>query len=431
MKTFQKLLVNSLISGVTSSFLWFAITFWVYLETKSVVATSVVGASFALSNALVSMGFGTFVDRHRKHTVMAISTSASLVCYLAAGAVYLFSESTRVPSLRNPLLWLFIFASLFGSVVGNLRSIAFATCVTLLIPEDERDRANGMIGMITGVSFSVTSVFSGLVIGQLGMGWALGLTVGFTAIALLHLLTIKVEEAQPERASDGTAEPMIDISGALAAIRETPGLMGLILFAAMNNLLGGVFFSLMDAYGLSLVSVEAWGLLWGVLSLGFIFGGLIVARRGLGSRPLRLMLIGNAVNWAICTVFAIRHSIVFLAMGMFIWITVMPVVEAAEQTVLQRAVPFERQGRVFGFAQMVENAASPLTSLMIGPLAEVAFIPFMTSGSGADALGSVFGTGKIGGIGLIFSVAGVLGLIATAAARSSRSYRELSRTANA
>ena len=38
---------------------------------------------------------------------------------------------------------------------------------------------------------------------------------------------------------------------------------------------------------------------------------------------------------------------------------------AAEQTVLQRVVPFERQGRVFGFAQSVEQAASPLTAFLV------------------------------------------------------------------
>lgn len=32
MAVFRQLLVNTLISGVTSSFLWFALTFWVYLE---------------------------------------------------------------------------------------------------------------------------------------------------------------------------------------------------------------------------------------------------------------------------------------------------------------------------------------------------------------------------------------------------------------
>ena len=52
---------------------------------------------------------------------------------------------------------------------------------------------------------------------------------------------------------------------------------------------------------------------------------------------------------------------------MFIWLLLIPVIEAAEQTVLQRSIPFERQGRVFGFAQLVENAAAPLTAMSHGP----------------------------------------------------------------
>jgi DHA3 family multidrug efflux protein-like MFS transporter len=52
--------------------------------------------------------------------------------------------------------------------------------------------------------------------------------------------------------------------------------------------------------------------------------------------------------------------------------------------VLQRSIPFERQGRVFGFSQLVENAAAPITAFLMAPLAETTFMPFMTSGKGAD-----------------------------------------------
>ncbi len=74
----------------------------------------------------------------------------------------------------------------------------------------------------------------------------------------------------------------------------------LILLAAFNNLVGGVFLALMDAYGLTLVSVETWGFLFGFISLAFILGELIVARVGLGAVPVRVVLIGNMVNWFIC-----------------------------------------------------------------------------------------------------------------------------------
>ena len=141
--------------------------------------------------------------------------------------------------------------------------------------------------------------------------------------------------------------------------------------------------------------------------------------------PVRVVLLGNLANWIVCSTFTLRSSIVLLTIGTFIWLLLIPVIEAAEQTVLQKSIPFERQGRVFGFAQMVENSAAPLTAFLIGPLAERQFMPFMTDGKGADWIGGWFGTGPERGIALVFTVAGLVGILVTLLARGSRSYRRL------
>jgi DHA3 family multidrug efflux protein-like MFS transporter len=205
-----------------------------------------------------------------------------------------------------------------------------------------------------------------------------------------------------------------------------PGLFGLIFFHTFNNFLGGIFMSLMDAYGLLLVSVQVWGILWGVLSLGFIVGGMMVAKYGLGKNPLRTLFLSNIVMWSICCVFTLQASIVLLAVGMFVWLCLIPAVEAAEQTILQKVVPPERQGRVFGFAQSVEQAASPITAFLIGPVAQLIFIPFMTTGAGVDILGPWFGIGTDRGLALLFTVAGLIGLVVTLLAMRSNAYRALS-----
>ena len=206
-----------------------------------------------------------------------------------------------------------------------------------------------------------------------------------------------------------------------------PGLTALIIFSAFNNLLGGVYLALLDAYGLSLVSVQAWGLLWGLLSTGFIIGGLLIARTGLSRNPVRLLLGVNLLLWAVTMLFPLRSSIVLLAAGMYVYMLLVPYAEAAEQTILQKVVPYERQGRVFGFAQSVEQAASPLTAFLIGPLTQFIVIPFMTDGAGARAIGGWFGTGADRGLALVFVLTGAIGVIATVAALRSAPYRRLSR----
>ncbi len=425
--TFTQLLINTVVGGVVSSFLWFALTFWVYLETKSVLTTSVVGAAFSLFSSVFAVPFGTYVDHHRKHLAMVVSGLASLIGYTISAVIYFAVGEERLLDLGNPMLWVFIVVILAASMAGNLRGLAMATCVSLLVPAEERDKANGKVGMSQGVSFAITSVFSGLVIGRLGMGWAIGITMVLTAVILVHLFFIKISGDVPAPADGDRSRA--DFRGTWSTIKMIPGLIGLIGFASFNNFLGGVFMSLLDAYGLSLVSVEVWGLVWGALSLTFLVGGFLVATRGVGARPLRTILLVNVACWTICSIFTLRSSILLLAAGMAIWMTMMPLVEAAEQTVLQRVVPFEYQGRVFGFSQMVENAASPMTALLIGPIAQFGFIPFMTDGAGARAIGPWFGTGQERGIALIFTIAGIIGLIASGFSFRSSWFRNLSKIA--
>jgi DHA3 family multidrug efflux protein-like MFS transporter len=153
---------------------------------------------------------------------------------------------------------------------------------------------------------------------------------------------------------------------------------------------------------------------------------MVVAKYGLGKNPLRTLFLANIVMWGICSVFTLQASIVLLAIGMFVWLCLIPAVEAAEQTILQKVVEPERQGRVFGFAQSVEQAASPITAFLIGPVAQLIFIPFMTDGAGADLIGSWFGTGTDRGLALLFTVAGLIGLAVTLFAMRSNAYRNLS-----
>lgn len=83
-------------------------------------------------------------------------------------------------------------------------------------------------------------------------------------------------------------------------------------------------------------------------------------------------------------------SIILFVIGIVSWMILMPIIEASEQTIVQKVIPYEKQGRVIGFAQSVESAASPLTTFFIGPIAQYIAIPFMTTGAGVTLIGSWF-----------------------------------------
>ncbi len=425
-RTFLHLLLNTLVVSVINFTVWFAVTFWVFLETRSVFATGLISGIFLVSIAATGIWFGSLVDHHRKKTVMQWSAAVSLLLYAGCLALYLTTASATFRDPGSVRLWLFVVLLMTGVVTGNLRTIAMPTLVTLLIPEDRRDRANGLVGTATGVSFLVTSVISGILVAAGGMLYVLLLGLGVLALALLHLGLVPVPETRPVRLARHEEGAGVDLRGTVRLVRGVPGLAALIAFTCFNNFLGGSFMALMDAYGLSLVSVQVWGLLWGVLSAFVIIGGLLVARVGLGSNPVRTLLLVNLVLWTVTALFPLRSSIVLLAAGMAVFMLLMPFAEAAEQTILQKVVPFERQGRVFGFAQAFEAAAAPVSAFLIAPIAEFAIIPYMESGAGRSAWGWLLGDGEARGIALIFFFSGLVLVALALLAFSTKSYRLLS-----
>ncbi|MDQ7993871.1 MAG: MFS transporter, partial [Propionicimonas sp.] len=267
---FNAVLVNTFIANLTTTFVWTAVTFWLYLETRSVLVTSLFGGSYMLLLALMGVPFGSWIDRTRKKRVMVVAQFVTSVLFAVSLAVFLVAPREEILTIGSPWFVAFLLPLLVGAVMESARGIALGTIVTLLIPDSERARANGLVGIVTGLTFAVTSVFAGLAIGQLGITISLVLAVGLTVLSLLHLWTVRIPE--PEIVHVDGAPKAVDFSGAWQAIKAVPGLIWLIIFTTFNNLLGGVFLALMDPYGLSLVSVEVWGLMWGVLSFGFLIG---------------------------------------------------------------------------------------------------------------------------------------------------------------
>ena len=378
--------------------------------------------------AMLSLVFGVIVDNNRKKDVMVYSSVITLITYALAGVGYMLQPVSNITNIGHPAFWAFAILILIGGVVENMRNIALSTTVTLLVPKEGRDKANGLVGTVQGVAFMVTSVFSGLSVGLLGMGWTVAIAVTLTALALLHLIfTVHIPEEKIVHDPE-LDNKKIDIRGSIATIRKIPGLFPLLFFTTFNNLIGGVFMALMDPYGLELFSVEWWGIILGITSTGFIVGGLLVAKKGLGKNPLRTMLMLMVIMSLIGMIFTIREWWLLYVVGIYAYMTLIPAVEAAEQTILQRVVPFKRQGRVFGFAQAMESAASPISAFMIGPIAQYVLIPYMRSTEGKATWGWLLGSGQARGIALVFVIASVLMLTLVLFVFRSRSYHLLSDT---
>jgi len=427
MKQFVRVLINISVANTSTYLLWSAFSFWIYLETRSVLVLSVLSGTYMLLVTLSSMFFGTIVDKHRKKRVMAGASIVTLLLLLMASTIFLLSDTTELADMSSPAFWLFSLPLLLSALTGNLRSIALSTTVSILVSKENYGRANGLVGTVQGFGMIANNVFSGLIIGYLGMNWAILITLLLSVVTLVHLFFLSIPEKHIVH--DAHLKNMqIDFRGAFSAIRYVPGLMALILFTTFNNFIGGTFAVLLDPYGLTLFSVEVWGMILGFTGTGFILGGLLIGKIGLGEKPLRSLLLGYIFIGLICIIFTLHAEPVLFVGGIFLFMFVAPLVEAGEQTIIQTVVPQSKQGRVFGFAQTVEAGVMPVSIFIIGPLAQSWAIPYMESKAGKQTLGWLLGTGETSGLALTFVIAGAFMLLLSLLAFRTKDYHILSTT---
>src|SRR5919109_4803599 len=120
-RTFHHALANTLVASVVNMTVWFAVTFWVYLETRSVFATGVIAGIFLGLTALCGVWFGSLVDHHRKRTVMLGSSAVSLALYAAGLVVYVAAGPEPFRDPASPVLWGFVLLLIAGVIVANVR----------------------------------------------------------------------------------------------------------------------------------------------------------------------------------------------------------------------------------------------------------------------------------------------------------------------
>ena len=423
-KLFLHLLWNTFLASIASNFVWSALVFWVYLETKSITLTSFIWGLYLFIVLISWIFFGAFVDHYKKKIVMLISTWLAFLFFIFAGSLFIYFPLEFFTYASSIYLRIFIILIMLGVIIWNIRIVAMSTMMTLLFDDENRDKANGILWITNGLSFWIVSVFSWLTIWFLWMWWAVWMTIIAWLLRIIHLLFLSfpIEDFSHQKKE----WKKIDIIGTIKIISGISWLFGLIFFSMFNNFLGWVFMSLMDPYWLSLVSVQTWWFIWWSLSFAFIFWWIVISKWGLWSNPIKTLLLVNIFMWIICIFFTSISSIVLTCIWLFFFMLLQPYVEASEQTILQKVVPYNRQWRVFWFSASMEQIASPFTAFLIWPITELFVIPFMRSKSWEQIFWSWFGTTDDRAIALVFSIAWFIGLLVTLLRFFTKSYKKLS-----
>jgi DHA3 family macrolide efflux protein-like MFS transporter len=104
----------------------------------------------------------------------------------------------------------------------------------------------------------------------------------------------------------------------------------------------------------------------------------------------------------------IGQEAILWGIASFVFMAVLPLVNASSQAIWQSKVPPDVQGKVFAARSVIASISSPLAMIIGGLLADYVFEPAMRSeGWLAPIFGSFVGTGSGAGIGLLYVFLGI------------------------
>jgi len=372
---FQRLWLGLSVSYLGDQFTTIALLWFVLQVTGSGAAVGLVILCFQLPGVVTGAFLGRLLDRFQPRLVMGIDNLTRAALIAAIPILY---------ALGMLQLWHVFVLTLLAGALSPATTAGVRTFLPYLVHDDALDRANALTAASMQFSYLVGPVAAGLAVAALGGPWALLIdAVSFLLMGLL-ILTLPTIDHAPRAAQPKGGNRWLGF-GTLFSLRYVPTLtlLALVFFFSYGPLEAALpVYSSQTLHA----NAEGFGLLWTGFGIGAFLGVITLTRLSTHWRPsIALPLI--AVLWGVllCPLSFIRQlplAMLFLGLAGASWAPYTPM----ETTLLQRLVPAEIRGQVFGARHSLVVAASPLGAALGGVLLQYLSAPLVIAISGVACI---------------------------------------------
>jgi MFS family permease len=401
MRTFLVIWSGQFVSLIGSGLTGFALGVWVFMETGSVTPLAMVALFATVPHLVLAPFAGALVDRWDRRKAMIFSDSGAAVC-TAAVALLLYTGNLEV--------WhIYVTAGVTASF-STFQWPAYSAATTLLVPKKHLARAAGMVQTAQSVSHILAPVIAGILIVTIEI-WGIFLLDFATFLIAVGTLSV-ITVPQPKRTIEGQkgkGSLFTEIVYGWSYIKNRPGLFALLLLFAGVNFSFSSFGVLFVPMVLSFASAAVLGTLESAGGVGMLLGGLVLSVWG-GPKKRVLGVLGFGSFAGVAAIFlGVSPDVFLIAAASFATFFALPIVNGCSQAIWQVKTAPDVQGRVFSVRRAIAWSTTPVSYLLVGPLADKVFEPAMAvDGLLAASIGRIIGVGPGRGIGLMFCVMGVL-----------------------
>jgi MFS family permease len=309
---------------------------------------------------LLFMLFGGVVgDRYKRNKIVGGSDILGSAFVLVSGSSFIFGF------VSIPLLC--VMGALFG-VLNALWWPAFSGVLPEILPKEELQRGNSVIGLLTNFGYTGGALLGGVLVTVAGSGWAL--VVDALSFFVAGILVWSIDLPKIVREDDETMFQQLR-----AGWREFISRKWVVSVVIAFTFINLAYESTLGVLG-PLATKESgfgpreWSFMLAASTVGMIITGLVLLRFTL-SKPLIYgitpMLFMSA--WIFSLSFS-SHIVIPIAISFFAGVAI-EIFYVAWSTSMQHNIPEESYSRVISYDALGSYALAPIGLIFIGPLAEL------------------------------------------------------------
>jgi DHA3 family macrolide efflux protein-like MFS transporter len=356
-----------------SSLVQFALIWWITQKTGSATILATATMVALLPQILLGPIAGALIDRWNRRLVLIVSDGSIAFFTLGLGVLFL---------LGREQIWQIYVIMFIRSLGGAFHWPTMQASTTLMAPDDQLSRIAGLNQTLQGAMSIVAPPVGAILLAAIPMYGIILIDVLTALIAIIPLFFIPIpqpEAAVHTQATSGVRAVFNDMLAGFRYVASWPGMLIILILAAVLNFLLNPAFSLMPLLVTKVFNGTAYhlGLLESVFGIGVVVGGVILSTwGGFKKRVITSMLglIGMGIGILMIGLSGANAFWIAVA-GMALGGLMNPLVNGPLFAIVQSTVDPSMQGRVFTLLGSLSAAMSPLSLAVAGPLADKLGIP--------------------------------------------------------
>jgi len=361
--------IGQMLSMFGSSIVQFAAMWWITVETEDPIYMTVLMLAFMIPRIVLGAFGGVWADKYNKKVIIFLVDAFQALITLF---MILFS------SLWIESVWVFILFISIRHIGQGIQQPAVNTITPMLVPDEYLSQMNGLASLFNTL-LQLASPFIGAYITTI---WSLSQimwidVISFIAasipllfISLPALIPIMENVKSEEKQKSSFKE---DFKEGFQTISATPGLWVLITTAIFNNLfitpfsILATFYIYMEHQG----SAGEYALVGLFVQLGIIGGSLLMSIKKNWKRKRLHFTLWHYIAFGgfILMGLAPFRAFWMIALGGFIFLFGIPVINTFYLTYIQISVPKDKLGRVFALDATFSSIATPIGMILCSPMA--------------------------------------------------------------